>query len=152
MKFKYAYMSQTQLGLLFGTTSHEIGRWLIEIGLRDERTKRPSAEAHQGGYCTDVPSRGQGYCWAWSSDKTVAALRKTGYQLVREPPDDLVAPAEMTGPFITDGKHIVNSDGDAVAWASTPTNAEAVAKLLNLADQYGTLARLLSAKLVEAVN
>ena len=30
MKFKYCLMTQTQLGQLFGATSHEVGKWLIQ--------------------------------------------------------------------------------------------------------------------------
>jgi hypothetical protein len=36
-KFRYHAMSQGQLGDLFGVTSHQIGRWLTEVGLRDDK-------------------------------------------------------------------------------------------------------------------
>ena len=62
MKLKYEFMSLTQIGEVFGTTSHQVGRWLAKIGLRSQAKQgmKPSRDAYSGGYVKDVPSRNQG--------------------------------------------------------------------------------------------
>jgi hypothetical protein len=51
VKIKYKCLTQTQLGSLFGASSHEVGKWLVEVGLRDKKTKKPTDAAHRGGFC-----------------------------------------------------------------------------------------------------
>jgi hypothetical protein len=60
MKLRYEYLNLGQLGEVFGTTSHQVGRWLTKIGLRYESAngKKPSRDAYSGGYVKDV----QGHC------------------------------------------------------------------------------------------
>lgn len=146
MKFKYTYMTQTQIGQLFGVSSHEIGKWLVQVGLRDGQRRKPTREAHEGGYCETGPSGQQGYCWVWHSEKTTRALRDVGYQLVAELPEALVSPPIMRGPFVISAscdRNVLNGDGEVVVRTTTGKNAEVLAKLLNAADRCGTLERLL---------
>jgi hypothetical protein len=51
MRFKYEFMTLTQIGQIFGTTSHQAGRWLLKLGLRTQTKHgmKPSAEAFEGG-------------------------------------------------------------------------------------------------------
>ena len=54
------FLSQTDLGKLFGVSSHVIGKWLLDCGLRTEN-KKPSRKAFEGGYvekaaCKDAAS------------------------------------------------------------------------------------------------
>lgn len=143
MKFKFPTLTQTQIGKLFGVTSHKIGRWLQNIGLRSD-DGRPTRQAHQEGYCEQVPSRGQGYYWVWRSEKTVEALVREGHQPVSPPPLDLVEPPALAGPFTRrDGEggvtEIVGSDGGVVVVVLGERNAGWMLRLLNTAHQYGVM-------------
>jgi hypothetical protein len=136
-------MTQTQLGSLFGTTSHQIGKWLLEIGLRTESGK-PSTEAFQGKYCETAPSHGQGYHYVWVVDKTVTALERAGHRRINPPPLDLVEPPPLIGPFservCTDGRvEILGSDGSVSLIVLGEQNAGFVLRLLHLAHAHGKL-------------
>jgi hypothetical protein len=149
-------MTLTQLGQIFGASSHEIGRWLVDIGLRNEQ-KRPSKLAFDGDFCRTGPSRGAGYNWVWHTQKTVEALKQAGHKMVSPPPLDLVHPARISGPFTTEARdggkiEIVNGDGTASLWAIGESNAKIVARLLNLAHQHGVLDRVLLVNKTEQVN
>ena len=45
--FRFPYMTLTQLGQLFGVSSHQIGKWLRAMGLRTNEN-RPSRETFLG--------------------------------------------------------------------------------------------------------
>jgi len=141
--YKYKIMSQTQLGRLFGVTSHVVGRWLVEIGLRTSKG-RPSTAAHQGGYCEISPCHGNGYHWVWNVEKTVPALEQAGHRRMSPPPLDLVEPPSLVGPFeareCEDGRiEVVSSDGNVGVIVVGERNAKTVLNLLNLANRYGKL-------------
>jgi hypothetical protein len=138
-------MTLTQIGEIFGVSSHQVGKWLVEIGLRGPE-KRPSREAFAGGYVEQRPSRNQGYNWCWDSAKTVKALEAVGYRRIPNPPEELVDPPILNGPFqarpnSNNGFDVVNGDGSVAVVVTGERNAAFLAKVLNLADQYGTLAR-----------
>lgn len=146
MKFTYKHMSQTQLGELFGVTSHKIGQWLKDLGLRDE-SGRPTEEAHEGRFCKQAPSGPTGYHWVWDSQKTVAAFLEDQKLLIPNPPQNLVAPTILNGPFSvrkSAGPEFVieNGDGSASVWANNQMTADVVAKILNLAHDKGVIDRL----------
>ena len=68
------YLSLTELGRLYGVSSHVVGRWLKGLGLRTE-CGRPSREAFAQGYVTQRPSRHPGtYFWIWHAAKTTGIL------------------------------------------------------------------------------
>lgn len=68
------YASLTELGRLYGVSSHVVGRWLKNLGLRTEDGK-PSYDAFSQGYITQRPSRGVGtYYYVWNAEKTTAIL------------------------------------------------------------------------------
>ena len=146
MKFTYTHMTQTQLGELFGVTSHKIGQWLKDLGLRDE-SGRPTDEAHEGMFCKQAPSGPTGYHWVWDSKKTVAAFLEDQHLLVPNPPQNLVAPAILNGPFSvrkSAGSEFVieNGDGSASVWANNKMTADIVARILNAAHDKGVIDRL----------
>lgn len=146
MKFTYTHMTQTQLGELFGVTSHKIGQWLKDIGLRDE-SGRPTEEAHEGRFCKQAPSGPTGYHWVWDSKKTVAAFLEVQHLLVPNPPSNLVAPTILNGPFCvrkSAGSEFVieNGDGSASVWANNKMTADVIARILNLAHDKGVIDRL----------
>ena len=143
--FKFKHMTLTQLGELFGATSHEVGKWLVEIGLRTPE-KRPSREAFTGGYVEQGPSRNQGYNWCWDSEKTVKALEAAGHRRIPNPPPALVDPPLLNGPFKarpnnSNGFDIVNGDGSVAVVVTGEKNAVFLVKFLNHADQGGVIAR-----------
>jgi hypothetical protein len=142
MKYRFALMTQTQIGRLFGVSSHEVGRWLEAAGLRVG--SKPSRLAHQEGYCDTAPSRGQGYCWAWRPEKTVEALVRAGHRPVSPPPLDLVEPPGLAGPFTRrDGDggvtEILSSDGSVAVVVLGERNAGWMLRLLNTAHQFKVL-------------
>ena len=146
MKFNYSHMTQTQLGELFGVTSHKIGQWLKDLRLRDEDGK-PTEEAHDGQFCKQAPSGQNGYHWVWDSKKTVAAFLEAGHLLVPNPPQNLVAPAILNGPFSvrkSAGAEFVieNGDGSASVWANNKMTADVVARILNVAHDKRVIDRL----------
>lgn len=145
MKYRHKTLSQTQLGLLFGVSSHEVGRWLVVIGLREAKGGKPSREAHRGNYCETVPSGPSGYFWAWNAERVVARLQEAGHQLLPELPEELVEPPALNGPFRvseTCPKEIINADGTLAIRASCRKNAEIVMRILELAYQRGVINRL----------
>ncbi len=141
--YRYKLMTQTQLGKLFGVSSHVVGRWLVEVGLRTDRG-RPSVRAHREGYCETAPSHGNGYHWAWDAAKTVTALETAGHRRVSPAPNDLVEPPRLTGPFVArtgvDGQtEVVGADGNVGVIVVGERNAKTVISLLNLAYRHGKL-------------
>jgi hypothetical protein len=74
----FEYLTQTQLGEIFGTTSHQVGRWLKELGLRTVNNQ-PSPTAIKGGLVQQV-TMADGVCTftTWHKEKTVALLERAG--------------------------------------------------------------------------
>ena len=139
MKFKQKTMSQSQLGELFGASSHDIGRWLIEVGLRDPKTKKPSWDAYHCGFCTQAPC-GLGFSnLEWVSDVTVAKLREAGHDLLSTPPESLVEMPFINGPFCLSGHEVVNADGTLAARTTSADNADFLMRLLNTAYKAGVV-------------
>lgn len=59
-------------------TSHNIGKMLMEIGLRTEDGK-PSQRAFNEGFVRQEPTgRNGGYFYVWHREKTLAVLREAG--------------------------------------------------------------------------
>ncbi len=143
--FRFEYMTQTQIGELFAVSSHQIGKWLVEIGLRTDG-KSPSSMAFDGKYVTQTPSGEDHYNWVWHSARTVAALEQAGHRRIPNPPLFLADPPKLSGPFMTrenchNGYDILNGDKSVAAVVFGRQNVELVAKVLNLAHQHGVIAR-----------
>ena len=146
MTYKYKTMSQGQLGKLFGVSSHVIGKWLVDVGLRTD-DKRPTCDAHQNGFCESAPSGDSGFHWVWNSERTVKRLVDAGHDLVIDPPEELVSTSPLIGPFRlseTNGRDVVNFDGAIAVRAASQTTAEVVLRLLNLAHKGGSLDRFIT--------
>lgn len=141
--FRFKFMSLTQLGEIFRVSSHQVGRWLVEIGLRTPDNK-PSRTAFADGYVEQMPSRNQGYNWCWHADKTVAALEAAGRYRSINPPTGLVEPPRLNGPFsirtLADGTYqIVCGDGSVAIVVAGERNAAFLAKVLDLAHGCGMI-------------
>jgi len=140
----YTFLNQGQLGERFGVTSHQIGRWLDEIGLREN--KRPSSSAFQGGYVDTAPT-GRAACsyyYVWHQDKTVKALVEAGHSLVGHVAKRQTDVASLVGPFSSkpsseDGFEIVDGNGVVSVWVRGSTNTEMIVRLMNLAYKWGKL-------------
>jgi hypothetical protein len=132
------YLTQTELGEVFGVTSHQIGRWLIEIGLRTP-DKQPSRKAFAEGFVAQSPLDTGGCFYKWDQDKTVKALENAGHR--RKTPEST---NRIVGPFTaqesgTNGYEIVSGNGTVSVWVVGHWNAETVTALLNLAYRHGKL-------------
>ncbi len=141
--FKFKFMTLTQLGQLFGVTSHKLGKWLVDIGLRTSEGK-PSAQAYREKIVETAPSRNQGYIWAWHAERTVVALEEAGHRRVSPPPLDLVEPPALVAPFslrtVEGGAFdLVSADGGVAVRVWGSQNAEQVRRLLDLAGRFGKL-------------
>jgi hypothetical protein len=74
------FLSLTELGRLYGVSSHMMGRWLVALGLRT-REKKPSRDAFQGGYVSQRASTQPGtYFWVWHGERTMRLLHEAGYR------------------------------------------------------------------------
>jgi hypothetical protein len=144
IQFKYKTMTQGQLGILFGVSSHVIGKWLVELNLRSD-DKQPTREAHQDGYCEKAPSGSMGYHWVWRSEKTVERLIAAGHELIVDLPEDLVEASPLAGPFRlseANMRDVLDHDGAIAVRAASPKTAKIVLRLLVLADRSGVLAKM----------
>lgn len=129
------YVNQTELGKLFGGTSHDVGRWLDEIGLRSEG--RPTRRALQGGYVSTASLQCGGFYYKWDREKTILALEQAGHKRVPQK-----SSARITGPFsmVENGLNafqILSGDGTVAIWVIGQENADIVVRLLNLWHKYG---------------
>lgn len=143
MIFKYETLTQRQIGRLFGVSSHVIGKWLVEVGLRTA-DQRPTQAAHEGEFCEMAPSGTSGYHWVWCSEKAVNKLIDAGHALLVDLPPDLVSTSPLSGPFqlsTANGRDVVNCDGVVALRAASQVTAEVVLRLMNLAHQGGALDR-----------
>jgi hypothetical protein len=149
MKFKERLLTQTQLGQLFGATSHDIGKWLVHCGLKDIETKRPTREAHNENYCDMAPSGMTNYSWEWVAEKTVQRLIDAGHPLATELPPQFVEPPKLIGPFQikkADSKIILNGEGRPVLQMTVAEHAKALIRILEAAHKTGAIERMLKSE------
>jgi hypothetical protein len=154
----FDYLNQGQIGLILGVSSHQVGRWLSSLGLR--QGKCPSTDALESGLAKEV-SDGDLRFYSWEKRRIVERLRREG---LGEPvgPAVLANPLavtlhcgevngdhsggrrELVGPFTCrpnggDGYEIVSGDGTVGVWARGEGTADCVLRLLNLAYRAGRL-------------
>lgn len=146
MRFRCKTMSLSQLGELFGATSHDVGKWLVDVGLRNSETKKPSWEAYHNGYYVNASKTLSFPSWEWDAELTVAKLKQAGHNIIATPPESLVGVPPLNGPFRLQGNDVINTDGTLAARAATRRNAEALHRLLDLAHRAGALNKLTTAK------
>ena len=73
------FLSLTELGQLYGVSSHKVGRWLKNLGWRTE-DGRPSSEAFQQNLVGQRESRQPGtFFYVWSAQETISMLDDMGY-------------------------------------------------------------------------
>ena len=147
MKFRFEFMTLTQIGEVFGVSNQQVGKWLVRLGLRTTANK-PSRMAFEGGYVEVGPSRNQGYNYVWHSDKTVQALITAGHKPAVHPACELLAPCQLNGPFEyrnnpNFGFEVINGDGSVAVWVRGEKNARFLCDLLNIAHRNGVVRRVL---------
>jgi hypothetical protein len=91
-----------------------------------------------------VPSRGQGYHYAWKAEKTVPLLEQAGHGLVFPLPSDLVDTPVLHGPFthrrrVSGGYEVNNADGTVAALVPGGPQAEKLVAVMNAAHRIGYL-------------
>jgi len=147
MKFKKQYLTLTELGRVFGVVEREIGKRLINIGLRTLKRK-PTFTAFHEGLATSSPnySRSQDLDdrYVWHSTRVVAALIENGSVPAIPPPANLLTTPILDGPFIvrsnTDALHeIVGESGSVAVWVAGDRNAQIVCQLLNVGHRLGVI-------------
>lgn len=80
------YMLLKEMGVLFGTTSHQIGRKLKDLGLRTDDGK-PSRAA----FDRCLPGQkfhGDHFAWSWAVPDTIQILEEAGLKRVERPDAD----------------------------------------------------------------
>lgn len=144
MKFKHKTMTQTQLGELFGVSSHDIGKWLTDVGLRDPKKKKPSWDAYDGGFCVLAPNGF--FAGDWVTDLTVAKLQDAGHSILSMPPESLVEVPPLNGPFHLQENNVICADGTLAARAACRKNAESLHRMLEMAHRAGLINKLTAAQ------
>ena len=137
------FTTMTEIGKRFDATSHEIGRWLMEIGLRT-KFKEPSQQAIDEGFCKRRAIEGVPVPQIlWNTAKTIAALEQAGHKQVIKPPM-MVMPVNngVTGPFTLErsgvnGYVVRGGDGTTSIWIYGEEPAQQVIRLFNVAYEHG---------------
>jgi len=76
------FTTMKEIGVIFGVSSHAIGRKLKELGLRT-KDHRPSAAAFAAGLVQQKFTQDHAnYLWAWRVPTTVALLEEAGLEKV----------------------------------------------------------------------
>ena len=136
-------LTQTQLGKLFGVSSHTIGRWLKEVGLR-RPDGEPTQKAIDGGIAVSVTLDGDAHSfWGWAKGPTIRILEAAGHQLVSTtavpsspPQTSNPLPDNLTGPFSAksnggDGFAIEDANGIAGYWTRGEKRTKKLVEILN---------------------
>ncbi|OYW20583.1 MAG: hypothetical protein B7Z55_07080 [Planctomycetales bacterium 12-60-4] len=148
MKYKHEYMNMVDLGRLFGVSSHQIGKWLKELGLRRDNGT-PSTAAYDQKLVSFSYERWGTYNAVWNAEKVVRILEDAGHQPVVNPPSNLVEPPTLIGPFSLRGLdgdrwQVIGSDGEAALVVTIEANARAVQRVMNIAHRAGMLDKILA--------
>jgi len=137
----FDYLTQTQLGTFFGETSHVVGRWLKEIGLRDA-FGQPTRQAFKDGLAKQVVAEPLRFI-AWHKERIVGMLVHAGHPL-KDAASDQQPALTLKGPFTVrcsspegDGYEVVDSNGIVGVWVRGEVNARWIELLMNYAYDHG---------------
>ena len=139
----FEYLTQTQLGQLYGVNAQTIGRWLVEVGVR-RSNGQPTEQALRGGLANAIED-GKTKFHGWHKESMIELFQHAGKPLksceASKKPDPL-----FRGPFTYrrssqegDGYEIVGGDGAVSVWTPGEAKAKKLTWLLTLADEYGKL-------------
>lgn len=104
-----AWVTQTALGKLFGASSHAIGRWLVELGLRT-KDGIPTLDALTKRLAKAMRDDRGFHFYVWDRESICVLLRRAGHRQIGAPPP------KMEGPFVLqpgedDSFQIMGNDG-----------------------------------------
>jgi len=141
MQEQYEFVTQTQIGQHFGVTSHQIGRWLKKVGLREGEW--PSETAKWNGFVKKIDANRKTF-FAWHRERTICELERHGY---RRQSQELDEPAEKKHDFgvvpLENGSFdVVGPTDKLVIRATEKAAAEELVHVLNLAAKHGKLQSL----------
>lgn len=73
------YKSMREIGKHFGATSHEVGKWLQNLGLRDAN-KEPTPRAVDEEWIAKLPSTQPGtWFYGWHEKRTIELFKQMEY-------------------------------------------------------------------------
>jgi len=130
MNEHFEYLTLTQLGKVFGASPNQVGRWLVEVGLRTNYLK-PTQQALNGGFTKLVTLEDGSQFVSWHQEKTLQALEGAGHcRIDATAIEQGVAPfsAKMTGDSEIE---ISDSNGLCCCTAKDKTIAAKLVRLLN---------------------
>jgi len=147
MKLRYEFMNQRQLGQLFDATSHDVGKWLKELELRN-RDGSPSSDAFNRKLVSKNYNTNGTYAYVWHAERTARLLEEAGHQLASILPTQVVETSTVKGPFTlrasdSETWHLVGSDSQVAIVVNGKENAEAVKRVMNIAHRGGILDRII---------
>jgi hypothetical protein len=137
---QFPTLNQRQIGEHFGVSSHVVGRWLKEVGLR-EPNGEPTPSAVEAGFAEPVDlGDGTHPFWVWQK-KTVDYLEQHGHPRLPLVGSDPLPVDHLVGPFTVkshgaDGHQIMDANGITGVWVRGEENATLVKNLMNLANEY----------------
>jgi hypothetical protein len=74
------FLSQTELGVMYGVSSHRTGKWLVEAGLRETNGK-PKQVAFLLGIVQKRPCKNPGtYYYVWDRDEVETRFKQLGFE------------------------------------------------------------------------
>lgn len=140
MKYRHKYMPMKAIGELFGITSHQLGKLLIKIGLR-EKDGKPSNRAYNERF---IEQRFFNMCYTnyWHTEQTIAELLKDGLKLIPNPPMEYIDEYDPVEPPFSfqknncNGYAIMNKNGSTVFTAYCEEDAIGLVKYLNAGSKY----------------
>ena len=143
----FVRLTQTQLGTLFEVPSYEVGRWLMDIHIRDRNG--PTESAFADGLVATI-TKGSMTFPGWHKKRVCKMLQDAGHVLkyaldTSETPNEQLDEApKLAGPFTTrrmgsDGYEILGDGGKVGVWVRGERNAQFMAAMLNLAGKCGRL-------------
>ncbi|MBA2114064.1 hypothetical protein [Bremerella alba] len=146
MKLRYEYMNQRQLGQLFNATSHDVGKWLRDLELRNQKGS-PSSEAFQRKLVSKNFDTNGTYSYVWHAERTARILEEAGHPLASIMPTQVVETPAVKGPFTlrasdADNWHLVGNDNQVTIVIRGERNADAVKRVMNIAHRAGILNRI----------
>ena len=135
----FDHLTQKQLGEIFGVSSHQIGRWLQDLGLKNGSS--PASTAWNKGFVKKVTLDIGTTFPVWHRLKTMDVLTRAGHQRMDdarpsnpEPPFELIS--NNAG-----GYEIVDANGITCIWLRDERLAVLTQNMLGLAADTGVLDR-----------
>lgn len=130
-----------QVGEYFGVSSHVVGKWLKDAGLRLPNGEPTQAVRNAGIAELVVLDSGIHPFWAWHKEKTIRLLEDAGHRRIKSsvPPPQ---PEKPVGPFTSrpsggDQFEFLDANGLTSIWCRGERLANLLVEVLNLCHRCG---------------